>query len=115
MDSFVPPLFAQANKDNHSDTIDRLIEAGKTSSLKAVIAYTEAMRDRKDRMEVWKNFAGKKLMIAGEMDMAIPLENSRLHQSSADLYHELQGVGHMGMYEAKNTSISILESFLADM
>ncbi|MBW3469214.1 alpha/beta fold hydrolase [Arthrospiribacter ruber] len=115
MDSFVPPLFAQANKDMHADTIDRLIEAGKTSSLKGVIAYTEAMRDRKDRMEVWKNFGGKKLMIAGEMDMAVPLVNSRLHQSTADLYHELQGVGHMGMFEAKNTSISILESFLADI
>jgi pimeloyl-ACP methyl ester carboxylesterase len=70
------------------------------------------MRDRKDRMEVWKTFQGPKLMIAGEFDVAVKLEASRLHKPFSTQYYELKGVGHMGMFEAEKESLELVKSFL---
>ncbi|MCS4433800.1 alpha/beta fold hydrolase [Aquiflexum gelatinilyticum] len=112
IDSFVPPLFSEQHRITHKNKIEELTALGKKSSKKGVLAYLAAMRDRKDRMEVWKNFNGKKLMIAGVLDGAVKIEGSRMHKPYTDDYFELQEVGHMGMFEAEQETLIILQEFL---
>jgi pimeloyl-ACP methyl ester carboxylesterase len=113
IDSFVPPLFSERHLITQQKKIEELIALGKKSSKKGVLAFLAAMRDRKDRMEIWKNFKGKKLMIAGVLDAAVKIEGSRIHQTNADDYFELQDVSHMGMFEAEKATLEILKVFLA--
>ncbi|MCH6235376.1 alpha/beta fold hydrolase [Cognataquiflexum rubidum] len=112
IDSFVPPLFSEQHRITHKNRIEELTALGKKSSKKGVLGYLAAMRDRKDRMEVWKNFNGKKLMIAGVLDGAVKIEGSRMHKPYTDDYFELQEVGHMGMFEAEQETLIILQEFL---
>jgi pimeloyl-ACP methyl ester carboxylesterase len=112
MDAFVPPLFSEAHRLSQEDKITELITAGKRSSKKGILAFIAAMRDRKNRIDIWKYFSGKKLFIAGEIDGAIKIEESRRHQAFATHYHELGGVGHMGMFEAESECLEIVEKFL---
>ena len=112
MDSFVPPLFAERHRIEQAGKIEELIELGKKSSKKGVLAFIAAMRDRKDRFEVWKTFQGPKLMIAGELDPAVKIESSRLHKPFTTQYHELKDVGHMGMFEAEKETLELVNRFL---
>jgi len=112
IDSFVPPLFSENHRLEQASTIEELINAGKKSSKNGVLAFLAAMRDRKDRMEVWKNFPGPKLMIVGELDVAVKMEGSKLHQPFATHYHALEEVGHMGMFEAAELTKGMVREFL---
>lgn len=113
IDSFVPGLFADENLERNRIEIEELIISGKRTSLSTFIAYTKAMRDRQDRMELWKTFPGKKLFIAGLYDMAVPIENSRMHKSFSDVYEELTASAHMGMFEEPIKSMAAVRKFLS--
>jgi pimeloyl-ACP methyl ester carboxylesterase len=107
--NFIPPLFA--NK-NHG-AIEQVKEISKSASAEAVIGYTRGMRDRKDMTSVFKNYNKPVLFIVGKEDPGIPVE-SVLKQ--ADLcqqpeLHILADVGHMGMYEAPQTTTDIVSVF----
>ncbi|ERM81322.1 hypothetical protein P872_10585 [Rhodonellum psychrophilum GCM71 = DSM 17998] len=114
MDAFVPPLFSEAHRLSQEDQIAQLVSSGKRSSKKGILAFIVAMRDRKDRIDIWQHFSGKKLFIAGEIDGAIKIEASRRHQAFATHYHELEGVGHMGMFEAESECLEIVGKFLGN-
>ncbi|MBN3521255.1 alpha/beta hydrolase [Algoriphagus lutimaris] len=109
--SFVPPLFPENRREELYSDIQLAIEQGKNCSLEGLIVLTKAMRDRKDRMEVLENFQGSKLMIAGELDAAVPIEASRKHQEAVTNYVELPETGHVGMIERKEETIEIIRSF----
>ncbi len=109
--SFVPPLFPENRREELDSEIQLAIDQAKKCSLQGLIALTKAMRDRKDRFEVLANFQGPKLMIAGELDGAVPLEASKKHQDIISSYIELPNTGHMGMVEQKAETIEILREF----
>jgi len=113
IESFVPPLFSEQHQTENEEKIRELIALGKKSSKKGLLAFIVAMRDRKDRMEVWENFDGKKLFIAGLYDTAVPIEKSRLHQTSSDFYLELKNSGHMGMFEQPEKALLTIKNFLS--
>lgn len=115
VESFVPPLFSEQHRAEQADQIAELIQFGKKSSKNGMIAFTAAMRDRKDRFELWKTFQGPKLMIAGELDFAVKIAASRQHQPFATHYHELIGTGHMGMFEEPERTLEMVRSFLKDV
>ena len=109
--SFVPPLFPEKRREELSAEIESAIEDAKRSSLDGLIAYAGAMRDRKDRLEILKNFARPKLLIAGTEDSAVKIEASRAQQDAFSHYVELQGVGHMGMVEEREKSLEVVRDF----
>ncbi|NVK49145.1 MAG: alpha/beta hydrolase [Cyclobacteriaceae bacterium] len=109
--SFVPPLFSEAHRIQFKYEIDRAIEQAHQSTLEGLIAFTEAMRDRKDRFEVLKSFQGPKLMIAGTEDGAVKIEASRRQKEAFTDYFELEGTGHMGMIEDRDKTLGILRVF----
>ena len=109
--SFVPPLFPENRREELNQEIQTAISQAKKCSLEGLIAFTKAMRDRKDRSEVLQNFPGGKLMIAGELDTAVPIEASQAHKSFVTDYVELAGTGHVGMLERKAETIEIVRNF----
>lgn len=115
VESFVPPLFSDQHRAEQADQISELIQFGKKSSKNGLIAFTAAMRDRKDRFELWKTFPFSKLMIAGELDAAVKIEPSRKHQPFATHYYELTGTGHMGMFEEPERTLVMVRSFLKEV
>ncbi|MDN3668913.1 alpha/beta hydrolase [Echinicola jeungdonensis] len=112
VESFVPPLFSEPHRENMKDTIDQVVQWAKTTTYEGLVSFTKAMRDRKDRMDVLREFPGKKLMIAGLMDGAVKIESSKQHQGYVDDYHELPETGHMGMFEMEKETIQIVKDFL---
>lgn len=112
LESFVPGLFAAAKAVHLESRIQWLIQEGKRSSTAALVAYTVAMRDRKNRMEVWKHFSGRKLLISGRLDTAVKIENSRQLLPFADFYLELEDAAHMGMFEEPEKCLEVIREFL---
>jgi len=109
--SFVPPLFPENRREELTKEIESAIEEGKRSSLDGLIAYAGAMRNRPDRLEGLRNYAGSKLLIAGTADGAVKIEASRTQKDTFTHYFELQGVGHMGMIEQKSETLEIVKEF----
>ncbi|WP_339867506.1 alpha/beta hydrolase [uncultured Algoriphagus sp.] len=109
--SFVPPLIPEDKRDEFQAEIDIAIAQAKQSTLDGLIAYTKAMRDRKDRFEVLKNFSGSKLLIAGTEDGAVKIDASRKHKEAITDYFELENTGHLGMIERKEESLKIVREF----
>ncbi len=109
--SFVPPLFPEARRDELKTQINLAVEQAKESTLDGLIAFTRAMRDRKDRIEIVEHFKGPKLFIAGTQDGAVKIESSRAQKDGFTDYFELGETGHMGMVERKNETLEIVRNF----
>jgi pimeloyl-ACP methyl ester carboxylesterase len=112
--AFVPQLFTPSNRDLFQKEIELAVDQAKKSTLHGLIAFTEAMRDRKSRISLLENFKGPKLMIAGTEDGAVKIEASRMQLRLFTQYHELNGVGHMGQVERKDEVIEVLRGFLKE-
>ncbi|WP_158860899.1 alpha/beta fold hydrolase [Lunatibacter salilacus] len=112
VNSFLPQLFPEKKQEEVKEIIDKLLHRARTIAPETVIAYTEAMRDRCDRSDVLERFAGKKFFIAGELDSAIPIKNSRKHFNWVTDYLELKETGHMGMFEKPNETLVYVDQFL---
>jgi pimeloyl-ACP methyl ester carboxylesterase len=113
--SFVPQLFPEHRRIELAEAMEQAIEDGKRSSIDGLLAYTIAMRDRKDRMEVLRQFAGPKLLLAGTLDASVKIESSRAQQGAYTHYTELEGVGHLGMVEEKEKTLAVVESFVKEV
>lgn len=113
VDSFLPQLFPEEKQEELGATIEKLLIEARKIPVQVLIAYTKAMRDRPDNTALLKNLPAPKGLIAGELDTAVPLENSRKHENWVDQYLELKGSGHMGMFEKPNETLMYLEKFLA--
>lgn len=110
--SFVPPLFPENRRAELAGEIENAIQEAKRCSVEGLIAFAGAMRDRKDRLEVLRAYTGPKLMIAGTEDGAVKIQASREQKSAFTEYVELEGVGHMGMIEAKDHTLNLVRDFV---
>ncbi|WP_194775186.1 alpha/beta fold hydrolase [Pararhodonellum marinum] len=110
--SFIPQLFPEHHRTDLAETIQEIVEMAKNTSLNGLVAFTKAMRDRKDRSQVLGEFAGRKLFIAGTLDGAVPLASSRRQKNMVDDYHEISDCGHMGMFEKEKETLEVVDNFL---
>jgi pimeloyl-ACP methyl ester carboxylesterase len=113
--SFVPQLFPEHRREELADAMAHAIEDGQRSSLEGLLAYTVAMRDRQDRIAILKQFDGPKLLLAGTVDGSVKIESSRAQQHAFTHYIELEGVGHLGMIEEKEKTLSIVQEFVREV
>ncbi|MHA7130473.1 alpha/beta fold hydrolase [Algoriphagus namhaensis] len=112
VDSFVPQLFPENRRVELSTDIEIALVQAQESSLEGLLAFTRAMRDRKDRSAVLQNFTGPKLLIAGTQDSSVKIESSRAQSQFYTHYHEIEGMGHMGMIEEKKLTLSLIRDFV---
>jgi pimeloyl-ACP methyl ester carboxylesterase len=113
--SFVPQLFPEHRREELAAAMALAIEDGQRSSLEGLLAYTVAMRDRKDRLAVLQQFAGPKLLLAGTLDGSVKIESSRAQQEAFTHYIELEGVGHLGMVEEKEKTLAVVQDFVREV
>ena len=113
--SFVPQLFPEHRRIELAEGMAQAVEDGKRSSLEGLLAYTVAMRDRKDRLAVLEQFVGPKLLLAGTLDGAVKIDASRAQKGAYTHYIELEGVGHLGMVEEKEKTLAVLQNFVAEV
>jgi pimeloyl-ACP methyl ester carboxylesterase len=112
--AFTSNFIAQLYADPQHSSITKVKQIAVQSSAEAVIGYTVAMRDRKDRTGVLRTFPKPILFLAGEKDQAIPLE-SILHQASLNTNAEaviLPAVAHMGMFESEGPCVKKISEFI---
>jgi pimeloyl-ACP methyl ester carboxylesterase len=110
--NFIPPLFA----DQQHPAIPFVEEIAKQTKEKTVVRYLYAMRDRPDRTAILKKFEGPILFLAGTADTIIPIVSIENQAKTAQKPHflPLNGVGHMGMFEAFPLTLEIVNQFLKE-
>lgn len=108
----ISSLFSNAFKKNHPEIVSILIDATPVFNTQACQQYYRAMMSRPDRTHILKGNPKPILFVIGTEDMAAPLADL-LPQIELPLHpqvHILDGVGHMGMWEATEE----LNQFLVD-
>jgi pimeloyl-ACP methyl ester carboxylesterase len=114
LEQAIPGLFSEQTKTNNPSIIDDLISRYSNFSPSALVAYTEAMMNRPDRIEVLKNFKKPVLFILGEYDTAVPLEQG-LKQCSIPEFSYIYictHSGHQAMLEEPEFSQNAMVDFL---
>ena len=111
----IPNLFSDYTKKQHPEYVNKLIEQYSNFSAISLVAYTEAMRDRPDRTEVLKKFQHPVLLIIGEFDTAVPIEQSLKLCKIAEFVYIYIGAhsGHLGMLEEPEYCLKAIRDFLS--
>lgn len=114
INSFIPSLFAEKNKDLFEAEINSLRKQANNISLDGVIAALAGMRDRKDYRELLKEIEIPVLFIIGKHDSRITLDVIMPQLSLAANCEAviLDGVGHMGFLEAQDLTFKAIEHFV---
>jgi pimeloyl-ACP methyl ester carboxylesterase len=111
----IPNLFSEESKKKIPEKVSAMIGRYGNFSPSALVAYTKAMKDRPERMEVLENFKKPILFIMGEKDTAVPIEQGLKQCSIPELsyiYIAAQS-GHMGMLEEPDFCLKALQDFLS--
>jgi len=109
--NFIQQLFAEPNHP----AIARVREIAIQSGEEVVTGYTQAMRDRPERVDILEQFENPILLIGGTKDQGIPaasIEEQAQLCKKPDL-HILTQVAHMGMFEKPDETVSLVKFFTA--
>ena len=114
IEPFIPSLFYDKRKSELQDEIRKSTQIGLQTPLSTIIAYTLAMRERKDRFEVWKNLPGPSLFIGGVNDTRIPVSVCEQHIEERDQVdgYIIPETAHMGMFERPSETLQMILDFL---
>lgn len=108
--NFIAPLFADPE---HGD-IERIRQIAATTVKGTVVGYTQAMRDRPDRVKTIRTYEKPTLYLVGAKDPGIPLAS--VYQQAEDCkkceIHVLDNVAHMGMVENPAEAAGRIKDFL---
>lgn len=111
---FVPNLFYKDNHLKFSHEMRILKNEASKTPIETFVAYSRAMKKRKDTTQVLSSFKLPIFIIAGKNDTAVSLFQSQHMISKIDEKNALllSDTGHMGFIEKKNESLSFIHSFL---
>lgn len=114
IEPFIPSLFHSKRKDELKEEIALATSIGLQSPLEAIIAYTLAMKNRKDRFELWKSFPFQTLFIGGANDSRVPLEVAEKHIEERELVdgYILPETAHMAMHERPSETLQMIQDYL---
>lgn len=114
LETATPNLFGNAFKKNNPAAIQDIIESGSNISQEAMIQFVFAMRNRKAFTHLLSQTSIPIWILAGEEDLAVPIQDSleqiKLLPSNHGL--TLEGVGHMGMLEAPDQVNQFIQQFI---
>ncbi len=110
----IPNLFTATFKKDFPIEVDGLIEKAKGFQTKSLQSYYRAMINRPDRTNILKEATVPVLIIAGDQDSIIPLNDSLLqsHQPNICQINVLKNTAHMGMWEAADQMNECIAAFL---
>lgn len=114
VEPFIPTLFFSKRKDELSSEIQKAIKIGLTSSKATIVAYTLAMKNRKDRFNIWKEISPQCLFIGGANDSRILIDVSERHieeRPKTDGYI-LPETAHMAISERPSETLQMIKDYL---
>jgi len=109
----IPSLFAEDSREVLKDEIQRVIDIANTFSDQGIIANIRGMMERKDRTEILKNGTFRKLIIHGELDSVISIDDVKeIAELSNDIQLEIvKNISHMGHLEAPEKCFELIANF----
>jgi pimeloyl-ACP methyl ester carboxylesterase len=114
LETATPNLFGNEFKKNNPAAIQDIIESGSEIYKEAMIQFVFAMRNRKPFTNFLKQTNIPVWMLAGDEDLAVPVQDSleqiKLLPPSHGLV--LNGVAHMGMLEAPEKVNQFIQQFI---
>jgi pimeloyl-ACP methyl ester carboxylesterase len=113
INAVIPSLFAENLRDDLKPEIDRLMEIANGFSDQGIIANIRGMMERKDRIEGLKNGVFKKMIVHGELDTVISIDDAK---NMAALNRNIQlevveNISHMGHLEAPEKCFELIYNF----
>lgn len=105
-------LFDAPTHDRIKDQIDQFTEEALRTPLQGVIASLQGMKIRMDREALLHFGPYPKLMIAGEKDTIMPLEELKEETDGTEVQLEVIPCGHVAPLETPELVIEKLKSFL---
>jgi len=81
--------------------IENLVQIAKGTSVQGICASLVGMMNRKSRLELFREFRGEKLIIAGEKDMVLSSKLSKVESIFTEAQFEILPGGHMSYLEAE--------------
>lgn len=110
----LPNLFGLRFQDQQPDAINTLLQWAATISASALTGYYAAMLQRPDRTAVLQKAEVPVLFFIGAEDKAVSPEDALLQSSfpSVALVKKVEGIAHMGMWEAADELHELLLQYL---
>ena len=110
----IPNLFTSSFKKEYPAEVNGLIEKAKEFTTKTLQSYYQAMINRPDRTFVLTEATVPVLIMAGEEDIVVSLNDSlfQSHQPKICQIELLKGAAHMGMLEAPEKMNDAIVAFL---
>ncbi len=110
----IPNLFTASYKKEYPSEVNGLIEKAKGFQTKSLQCYYQAMINRPDRTTVLKEAKVPVLIVAGEQDIVVPINDSlfQSHQPNTCQINVLKNTAHMGMWEAATVMNGAITTFL---
>lgn len=105
-------LFSDESKNQYQSEIKTLIARAKKMKIAAIQATINGMKNRVSRTEIFKDFSGKKLIIAGKKDPIIPCEDAAQESKKTVAHIEIINGGHMSYLEDAESINKLLFRFL---
>jgi len=108
-----PNLFAPAYAQAHPEIVQAMIEKGKQQPAEGIVGALQAMMGRADHQETLKNVRCPVLFLLGSADGLVPVDQALKAAMLPDMaqVEVLDGVRHMGMFEAEGMSAGALLNF----
>ncbi|MCH2044395.1 MAG: alpha/beta hydrolase [Saprospiraceae bacterium] len=109
-----PSLFSEAFVKAQPEVVHNFVDQCSTHHSDAIIAASKAMLQRKDRSDILAALSCPILHIIGGKDSIVPIQTSLKQSTLAaqSSIHILREVGHMGMFEAPDKTLKIVDGFM---
>ena len=113
INAVIPSLFAENLRDDLKEEIEQLMEIANGFSDQGIIANIRGMMERENRTEVLKSGVFKKMIVQGELDTVISIDDAK---NMAALNRNIQleivkNVSHMGHLEASEKCFQLIANF----
>ena len=109
-----PNLFPPAFLSSNNFLVNKMIHRASSFPQAGIIGGLEMMMNRPDNSEVLKKINCPVLFIIGKDDEVVPFDKSMEQTALPNIahIHVLEGVGHMGMFEATKKTRDIIKQFI---
>jgi pimeloyl-ACP methyl ester carboxylesterase len=114
----IPNLYAESFRSSHAGQVREHVERSSLNlDARTLVSYYRAMMDRPDRTQVLKTLGKPVLMVMGEEDKTVLLQDVLPQCALPEEchMHVWAGVAHMGMREAPRKALETLADFTRDV
>jgi pimeloyl-ACP methyl ester carboxylesterase len=110
----IPNLFGERFKQQHPERVNELTEVGQQFNKETLVAYYQAMIERKDRTHLLKQATVPVLFFIGEEDKAVNPNDAIAQTALPPVCHAelVKEIAHMGMWEATTQVNHSIDEFI---